>query len=80
MGYNQELGEFLRLSEALRQSIEDCSIPHERSNHGVVTVSMGVHQVIATEGITMGDFYHEADKAMYKSKQTGRNKVTLFKA
>jgi diguanylate cyclase (GGDEF)-like protein len=80
LGYNQELGEILRLAEALRQSIEDCSIPHERSNHGVVTVSMGVHRVIASEGITMGDFYHEADKAMYKSKQTGRNKVTLYKA
>ena len=80
LSYNQAPGEFLRLAEALRQSIEDCSIPHERSNHGVVTVSMGVHRVRASEGATMGDFYHETDKAMYKSKQTGRNKVTLYKA
>ncbi|MBU0462806.1 MAG: diguanylate cyclase [Proteobacteria bacterium] len=41
-----------------------------------VTCSFGVTQYVEEE--TKDDFIKRADQAMYKAKQTGRNKVNFF--
>jgi len=78
LGYDKSLDHYSRLAEALRKSIVDLVIPHEKSEHHLVTVSIGVHTMTVSDLDTIGEFYHEADEAMYASKKSGRNKVTVF--
>lgn len=78
LGYDKSLNHYARLAEGLRKSIVDLVIPHEMSVHHLVTVSIGVHEIVASSAETIGEFYHQTDEAMYVSKKTGRNKVTIF--
>jgi diguanylate cyclase len=48
------------------------------TNYGSVTVSMGV--CMATEADSPEDLYSKADRALYRSKVAGRNRVTRFSA
>lgn len=78
LGYDKTIDHYARLAEALRKSIMDLVIPHENSEHHLVTVSIGVHTIKVSSTDTIGEFYHEADEAMYTSKKLGRNQVTVF--
>lgn len=62
--------EAFHLAERIRQSVELSAIqPRE-----VITCSIGISQWHNGED-TPEDFYRRADKAMYKAKQNGRNRV-----
>jgi len=78
LGYNRTQEDYMRLAEGLRQSVLDMCIPHKESLYEYVTISVGVHVIKPNSSVSIGDFYHQTDEAMYLSKQSGRNKVSLF--
>ena len=66
----------MQQAEICRQSILDLAIENNTSEHQYLTISLGV--VIATDNyFSMGEMYKFADKALYRSKDMGRNQVTL---
>lgn len=66
------------LAESLRAAVEALHIPNERASSGQVTISVGVAATSAAAGddSTKG-LLERADAALYRSKQGGRNRVTV---
>jgi diguanylate cyclase (GGDEF)-like protein len=66
------------LGERLREEVARLRLPHERSAHGVVTVSAGVAG-IEPRLHAMDDGYpqliRDADRALARAKHAGRNRV-----
>jgi len=58
-------------SEEIRESVQKMVMP----NLPVATISIGVASIIPSINISMEDFFNMADKALYKAKNSGRNKV-----
>ena len=68
----QDRTEAARLLERLRNSVEEQEIPQV----GRITISMGATEMMrSTFAGTLLDY---ADKALYYSKQNGRNRLTFF--
>ncbi|HHY73669.1 MAG TPA: PAS domain S-box protein [Bacillus bacterium] len=64
------------VGETLRAKIEELSIPHENSNvKSIVTISVGVATIIPDRESKYESLIKIADDALYKAKQTGRNRV-----
>lgn len=72
---NAEIGP--QLAEAVRRSIELLHIPHELSPLGMVTVSIGVAVMFPDTGHDAESLLRFADKALYRAKHDGRNRVVL---
>lgn len=69
--------EVLAIAEDVRVSILNLKIPHETSKvHNYVTVSVGVSTMIPTEEMEYEQLILLTDKALYHSKENGRNRVT----
>jgi diguanylate cyclase len=68
------------LAEALRLSVQDLSQLHEHRRDGmpVVTVSVGAALTTVRTGLKLEKIIHEADRALYSAKASGRNCVRLF--
>jgi len=66
-----------QIAERLRQAVEDCKV-RDKGNVLYVTISLGVatfpHEVIHDSN----DLVECADKALYKAKENGRNRVEVF--
>ncbi|MEP7154465.1 MAG: two-component regulator propeller domain-containing protein [Betaproteobacteria bacterium] len=63
-------------AEMLRQSCEARAIPHPASPVGpVVTISLGVAVHVPSEKYTVAALVAEADAALYRAKNEGRNRV-----
>lgn len=67
----------LQLAHKLRASVEALQIPHEASDHGHVTVSIGVAGGVPTPGMSALEMVEAADKALYRAKNEGRNRVCV---
>lgn len=82
---NCTLDEALARAEAFRREIQALALPHPKSAHGVVTVSIGVSSVDPRELFTsmaegdlaagMTELLGRADQALYEAKAGGRNRV-----
>lgn len=65
-------------AELLRHKVADLNIPHPSSQHGRVTISIGVATFSSTNPITTSQLIRHADSALYEAKASGRNKVFAF--
>lgn len=66
----------IKLAEKLRQKIEDLQYIHEfSSTAGVITISIGIATTIPEHGQAKEDLLDQADKALYKAKNDGRNQI-----
>lgn len=64
------------MAERMRKAVADLRIPHAESPTGkVVTISAGVSESVGPT--SPADILAEADKAMYRAKSSGRNRVEV---
>lgn len=66
------------LCERMRHSVYSLKIPHHDSTLGRVTISLGGVTLYARENLKSLDLVRTADKALYRAKATGRNRVVWF--
>ncbi len=68
-----------KIAEEIRKNIKSIEIPNKDSSVSKhMTMSFGITTMIPNQEDQIEDFIEQADKAMYKSKKTGKNKVTIF--
>jgi len=65
------------LAESLRNRIEMLNILHKNSSHGKVTISLGVASLIPSPVRSSDELIERADKALYRAKHLGRNRVSV---
>ena len=67
------------LAGKLLESVRGKNIPHEKNEAAdCVTISIGVTTSCVDQTHTLFDYIKQADKALYKSKQNGRNRYTFI--
>jgi len=68
--------EAFSFADKIRLIIESLSIVHEKNDvSDYVTVSMGLFTAVPSDDLNEDDYYKEADAALYKAKESGRNRV-----
>ena len=66
----------LAIAEAIRAAVADLAIPHPASPVSpVVTLSLGLASIVPPPTTEASQFIASADKALYRTKQQGRNRV-----
>jgi len=65
------------VAEKLRAGIESTNIPCSDEKADKITVSIGVNTQIPAQDSKIESFMAKADSALYKAKNTGRNKVAV---
>ena len=74
----QSLESAAAFADRLRLAVEDLRIPHEANDPpGIVTISAGVAALPAGESKSADDLLTEADQALYRAKESGRNRVAF---
>jgi diguanylate cyclase (GGDEF)-like protein len=63
------------IAERVRDAVEALAIPHEHSELGQVTISVGAATVRPREGGEPQDLIDASDQALYRAKESGRNRV-----
>ena len=61
--------------KSYRQAIQALALPHEGAPHGIVTVSFGVATMAPEREQLAEELVRRADRAMYRAKQGGRNRI-----
>lgn len=76
---NTDNDQALAAAERIRVAVESTKLPHPGSPAGpYVTISLGVCAEVPMEGGNPADLVRHADKALYFSKENGRNRATTF--
>lgn len=67
------------IAERLRLAIEEMGLPHPASQVGKqVTVSIGVSAIVPQIGQASAVLIDQADQALYRAKNTGRNRCVYY--
>ncbi|WP_374346904.1 diguanylate cyclase [Chitinimonas sp.] len=70
----------LTLCERLREAVEAQAITHAASPLGVVTVTIGIALAEPLAGNSIHELLQQADTALYRGKERGRNCTVLYEA
>jgi len=65
----------LEIARRIRSEVMDLALPHADTDAGVVTVSLGVASLAPAQQHSPDMLLREADAALYRAKQAGRNCV-----
>ena len=65
------------IAERIRTSIEQKDFVFE-NQHMNVSISVGIAMYFGTVGMTAKKLVEQADMALYESKNTGRNKTSIY--
>lgn len=63
------------VAEKIRHAIHELKLPHAGSAYGQVTVSVGIAALIPDKENSFNDLIQAADRALYRAKDAGRNRV-----
>ncbi len=67
------------LAEKLRDAVESLNIAHPASSAADhVTVSIGYTTEVVKNEARTSDLIDKADQALYRAKDTGRNKIKMY--
>lgn len=70
-----EEGDACKLADNIRENIARLGLPHEESDFGIITISLGVVTAVPKQGESPEALIRQADQLLYRSKQQGRNKA-----
>jgi two-component system chemotaxis response regulator CheY len=71
----QSLASGMLAADRMRKGMERLAIPHDDNALGVLTISAGVAMLDPAHARSAGAVLKEADDALYRAKQLGRNRV-----
>lgn len=71
----QSLASGIVAAQRMRSGIERLAIPHADNALGVLTLSAGLAMLNPGHTRSVGEVFKEADEALYRAKQLGRNRV-----
>jgi diguanylate cyclase (GGDEF)-like protein len=69
-----------QIAQQMRVSVLEACIRHEDNLHGRVTVSIGYATFVPARGTNPAELIAAADRALYRAKETGRNRVCAASA
>lgn len=73
---NTTLFQAQHIAEILRNNIFNLNIPHLKCSR--VTISAGVHSILASDETSSIQLLEGADQALYSAKKKGRNRIESF--
>ncbi|SCY90340.1 diguanylate cyclase [Alkaliphilus peptidifermentans] len=74
---NTEIEIAHKIAERIRKNVSAKPIKIGEENEEIVTLSLGIGESNSTNKSVL-DIFYEADKALYKAKSSGKNKVTTY--
>jgi len=65
------------VANKIKRYLQEKQISHSHNEGGMVTMSFGIAAVIPNDNSSIEQFIEAADVALYKSKNNGRNRITI---
>ena len=67
----------LQVAREVQKKLEEERIEHQASATGLLTVSIGINNVVPDKNAATETFIEHADQALYRAKDLGRNRIEI---